>query len=67
MPTDLKVFFIEAGSISPGGKAAIGIKLNGSVLRNCIGSGDNFRDAKACALKNIRCILKQVLEMKVIE
>lgn len=62
--TDIKPFFIEKGTISPGGKAAIGIKINGVVERYCIGSGDDFRDAKASALKNLRCLMLKVKAMK---
>jgi len=58
--SDLSIFFVPANSVSPGGKAAIGLILGDEVRTWCIGSGGNFRDAKASALKNVRNILGQL-------
>lgn len=63
MPKIEPVFF-EKDQISPGGKAAIGITVDGELRAHCIGSGENFREAKACALKHIRTVLKKVMAMK---
>jgi hypothetical protein len=60
----LETIFNDAEQISPGGRAAIGLKADGLVVAWCIGSGDNFRDAKASALRHVREILRQVKQMK---
>lgn len=64
MATDLDPFFIPSGSVSPGGKAAIALKVDGVIVTSCIGSGENFREAKACALRNLRCVLGRVIAMQ---
>lgn len=56
----IEAFFTEADAISPGGAAAIGIRVNGVVATYCIGSGADFRAAKACALLHLRTVLEQV-------
>jgi alpha-L-arabinofuranosidase len=62
--TKLETFFTKKDAISPGGLAAIGIKNNDVILTYCIGSGTNFRDAKATALRNARKILRCIKQMQ---
>ena len=42
----------------------IGIENNGFILLHCIGSGDTFRDAKACAIKNIKSLLSKLKKLE---
>lgn len=62
--SDFDVAFIDKDQISPGGLAAFCIVQNGNVIRPCIGSGSNFRDAKALALANLKKAITQVKAMK---
>jgi hypothetical protein len=57
---DIEPFLVPEGAVSPGGKAAIGIRVDGQVIAWCIGSGENLRDAKAAALRNIRIVLSRL-------
>lgn len=61
---DIQLTFFPKDSVSPGGLAAIAISIDGQLVRSCIGSGENFRDAKAYALRNVRNILKILRDMK---
>lgn len=60
MVANIEPFCIPEGAVSPGGKAAIGIRVNGVVAANCIGSGDNLRDAKACTLRHLRALIAKI-------
>lgn len=59
----LEPFVIAAERVSPGGKYAIGLAVNGEVRAMCIGSGENSRDAKAAALRNVRALYRQLIEL----
>lgn len=61
--TQLEPFVIAAERVSPGGKCAIGLSVNGEVRAMCIGSGENGRDAKAAALRNVRALHRQLIKL----
>lgn len=63
---EIEPFCIEAGAVSPGGSAAIGLRVNGVIRAQCIGSGSNLRDAKAAALRNARQLLSELKKLEVI-
>ena len=60
MISHIQPFLIPEGSVSPGGKAAIGLRVNGEIAANCIGSGESLRDAKACALRHVRILMAKI-------
>ena len=64
MTPKTETFFAAKEAISPGGLAAIGVKVDDNILTYCIGSGDNFRDAKACALRNAKTVLQSIKSME---
>lgn len=61
--TQLEPFVIAAERVSPGGNCAIGLAVNGEVRAMCIGSGENGRDAKAAALRNVRALYRQLIAL----
>lgn len=58
----IDTFFTTVGK--PNKKVSVGLVVDGEVRAHCIGSGENFREAKACALKHVRTVLKKVVAMK---
>lgn len=56
----IEVFEIPENAISPGGKNAIGVRVDGHIVATCIGSGPTMRDAHAAAIRNARAVLRGV-------